>query len=320
MKRNLRSGGRRSGGLSLSVFRREPSSTTSISPRWRCWNAPALFVGRTTSSLDIFADGGCARGSRRAHRADPGSSCGLRSISAPARPRSILCGRDPAERPRTWRAGRVCLQQLRRGHHASSTPRTGAIASPLLEDVRQGRPPGRLRCPTWTRTSLPWVPRTSPPRPRPHKRARPSSTPRSRRHGSDDRLGIGAHAIFQMCGRRGGRRGRVRARPIVGGGVCPVSPLQLPRDATEVIIEVLALGLPDTILGDGHGGRFLAGHAGRNAGHAQRRGARRHHAGPAHGGGSPVIYGARRPPWTSDSRRPASAPRLSPSSAPPPRR
>ena len=40
----------------------------------------------------------------------------------------------------------------------------------------------------------------------------------------------------------------LRERPIVGFGVCPVSPLKLPRDATEVIIATARLGLPDTIL------------------------------------------------------------------------
>jgi len=40
----------------------------------------------------------------------------------------------------------------------------------------------------------------------------------------------------------------LRERPVVGFGVCPVSPLQLPRDATEVIVECARLGLPDTIL------------------------------------------------------------------------
>jgi trimethylamine--corrinoid protein Co-methyltransferase len=40
----------------------------------------------------------------------------------------------------------------------------------------------------------------------------------------------------------------LRERPIVGFGVCPVSPLKLPRDATEVIVECARLGLPDTIL------------------------------------------------------------------------
>ena len=40
----------------------------------------------------------------------------------------------------------------------------------------------------------------------------------------------------------------LREIPIVSFGTCPVSPLKLPRDATEVIIESARLGLPDTSL------------------------------------------------------------------------
>jgi len=40
----------------------------------------------------------------------------------------------------------------------------------------------------------------------------------------------------------------LRERQTVTFGICPVSPLQLPRDATEVIIECARLGLSDTIL------------------------------------------------------------------------
>ena len=40
----------------------------------------------------------------------------------------------------------------------------------------------------------------------------------------------------------------LREDPIVSFGVCPVSPLKLPRDATEVIIESARLGLPDCVL------------------------------------------------------------------------
>jgi trimethylamine---corrinoid protein Co-methyltransferase len=40
----------------------------------------------------------------------------------------------------------------------------------------------------------------------------------------------------------------LRERPIVAHGVCPVSPLKLPRDATEVVIECARFGIPDTIL------------------------------------------------------------------------
>jgi trimethylamine--corrinoid protein Co-methyltransferase len=40
----------------------------------------------------------------------------------------------------------------------------------------------------------------------------------------------------------------LREHHVVDFGVCPVSPLKLPRDATEVIIECARLGLSDTIL------------------------------------------------------------------------
>jgi trimethylamine--corrinoid protein Co-methyltransferase len=40
----------------------------------------------------------------------------------------------------------------------------------------------------------------------------------------------------------------LRSDPVVGFGTCPVSPLKLPRDATEVIVECARLGLPDCIL------------------------------------------------------------------------
>lgn len=40
----------------------------------------------------------------------------------------------------------------------------------------------------------------------------------------------------------------LRERQTVSFGICPVSPLQLPREATEVIIECARLGLSDTIL------------------------------------------------------------------------
>jgi len=40
----------------------------------------------------------------------------------------------------------------------------------------------------------------------------------------------------------------LRDDPVVSFGTCPVSPLKLPRDATEVIVECSRLGLPDCIL------------------------------------------------------------------------
>jgi trimethylamine--corrinoid protein Co-methyltransferase len=60
--------------------------------------------------------------------------------------------------------------------------------------------------------------------------------------------GMECKAILRMCAEVVGGADELRARPIVYGGVCPVSPLKLPKDATEVIIECSRWGIPDNIL------------------------------------------------------------------------
>jgi trimethylamine--corrinoid protein Co-methyltransferase len=60
--------------------------------------------------------------------------------------------------------------------------------------------------------------------------------------------GMECRAIYRMCAEVVGGEDALRERPIVYGGVCPVSPLKLPKDATEVIIESSRWGIPDNIL------------------------------------------------------------------------
>jgi trimethylamine--corrinoid protein Co-methyltransferase len=55
-------------------------------------------------------------------------------------------------------------------------------------------------------------------------------------------------AIYRMCAAVAGGEDALRERPIVYGGVCPVSPLKLPKEVTDVIIETARWGLPDNIL------------------------------------------------------------------------
>jgi len=55
-------------------------------------------------------------------------------------------------------------------------------------------------------------------------------------------------AIFEMAAEIVGGADELRRRPILYSGVCPVSPLKLPRDATEVIIESSRWWIPDNIL------------------------------------------------------------------------
>ena len=67
-------------------------------------------------------------------------------------------------------------------------------------------------------------------------------------------IGIGplsrveSQAIFRMCAEVVGGEDELRARPIVYNGVCPVSPLKLPHEVTEVIIETARWGLPCNVL------------------------------------------------------------------------
>ena len=65
-------------------------------------------------------------------------------------------------------------------------------------------------------------------------------------------IGIGplsrmeSRAIFEMCAEVVGGADELRERPIVYNGVCPVSPLKLPHEVTEVIIETARWGLRAT--------------------------------------------------------------------------
>ena len=57
-----------------------------------------------------------------------------------------------------------------------------------------------------------------------------------------------ARAIIEMAGLITGGKHELRSRPIIFLGVCPVSPLKLPKDATEVILECARWGIPNNIL------------------------------------------------------------------------
>jgi trimethylamine--corrinoid protein Co-methyltransferase len=59
---------------------------------------------------------------------------------------------------------------------------------------------------------------------------------------------IETRAIFRMAAEIVGGEDELRRRPIVYNGVCPVSPLKLPHEATEVIIETARWRIPNNIL------------------------------------------------------------------------
>ena len=60
--------------------------------------------------------------------------------------------------------------------------------------------------------------------------------------------GLGMRRIIQMGAIIAGGEEKLRERPFFCGGGCPVSPLQLSREISEVIIEVSRAGIPCMVL------------------------------------------------------------------------
>ncbi len=181
-------------------------------------------------------------------------------------------------------AGPGRLHQLQRGHRASSTWRPASTATRTQAGRRATSPGSTTTSSEMDTHEIAVGARDVPPRDRRRAQHRGAAAQHHQAHRHRAALRAwSASAIFRMCAEVVGGADELRARPIVYGGVCPVSPLKLPRDVTEVIIECARWGIPDNILSMAMAGGSSAGHPGRHPGHAQRRGARRHHAGAARG-------------------------------------
>ena len=241
MKRNLSAGGRRSGGLSLSVFTEAELDDIHLATL-EVLERTGVFV-EDEEPLDIFADGGCAVDRAARIVRIPGHLVEESIRSCP--PKVYLCGRDPAN-DLVLEGGRVCFSNFDEGIMLID-PRTGAYREPLLEDVRQvarlvdalpnmdtyESAVGAVDVPAQTASLYKWEAAV-------HNTSKPV--------GTEATTAWDVRKLVQMAAVVAGGEDELRRRPIIGFGVCPVSPLQLPRDATEVIIEAARAWLPDTIL------------------------------------------------------------------------
>jgi trimethylamine---corrinoid protein Co-methyltransferase len=193
--------------------------------------------------LDLFVDGGCAVDREtRVVRIPPG----VVDEALRACPPSVkLCGRDPAN-DLVLEAGRVHFSNFDEGIMLVD-PRSGEYRTPVLADVREvARLVDALDCidayesavgaadvPAATASLRKWEAAA-------HETTKPV--------GSEATCAADVRAIVAMARVLAGGDDELRRRPLVGFGVCPVSPLQLPQDATEVIIESARAGMSDTIL------------------------------------------------------------------------
>ncbi len=260
MKRNLHAGNPRSGGLSLNVFTEAEMddihfATLEVLERTGVWV-------EDDDALDVFADGGCRvdRETRRVKFPPHVVEEAIRST-----PASLVRGaRDPKHRL-VLEPGRVSFCNFDEGIMVNDL-RSGEHREPVLQDVAEI---ARLV------DALDHIDMYEPagsPTDRPQETAVLHGTEAALHNttkpvGTESTSAWEVRKVLEMGAAVVGGMDELRENPIVGFGVCPVSPLKLPRDATEL---------------DGDVRRLLAGHARGHLRPAQRRGPRRHHAGPAH--------------------------------------
>ncbi len=241
MKRSPHAGRARSGGLSLNVFTPDEIDDIHLATL-EVLERTGVFV-EDDEPLDIFADGGCrVDRETRVVRIPPH----VVAESLAACPHSLLyCGRTP-DRDFIVEPGRVTFTNFDEGIKYID-PYTGEYRDPTIADVANiARLVDALSEIDGYESAV---------------GATDVPTETYALHGLETALlnttkPVGCEAIDKWEARKciglaaivAGGEDKLRERPLLGLGVCPVSPLKLPRDATEVIIECSRAGLPDTIL------------------------------------------------------------------------
>ncbi len=241
MKRNLHAGRPSSGGLSLKVFTEAELDDIHLGSL-EVLERTGMWV-EADDALDIYSDGGCLvdRETRMVRIPPYLVEDALRSCP----PKSYLCGRDP-EQDIVLEGGRVYVSNFDEGIMLVDT-RTGEYRHPVLQDVHEAARlvdalsdidtyesavhPGDV--PEATASLHKWeaaILNTGKP------------------VGTEATSAYDCRKLIEMATVVAGGEDAFRHRPLIGFGVCPVSPLKLPRDASEVIIESARAWCPDTIL------------------------------------------------------------------------
>ncbi len=241
MKRSLQAGRPGSWGLSLGVLSEADIDDIHL--------ATLEVLERTGVSveddepLDLFADGGCRvdRETRTVRIPPHVLDDAVRSCPSTV----YLCGRDPAN-DLVLEGGRVYFSNFDEGIMLVD-PRSGEYRKPGIGDVREvARLVDALDCidayesavgaedvPAATASLHKWEAAI-------HQTTKPV--------GTEATTAEDVRAIVAMARELAGGEEELRRRPLVGFGVCPVSPLQLPGDATEVIIEAARSGMSNTVV------------------------------------------------------------------------
>jgi trimethylamine---corrinoid protein Co-methyltransferase len=241
VKRSQHAGRRRSGGLSLSVFTDDELddlhlATLEVLERTGVWV-------ELDGALDVFADGGC-RVDRETHTVRIPPHVVEESV-ARAPSSWVLCGREPAN-DIVLESSRVGFANFGEGLTVVD-PFSGELRDSTKRDLRDAArlvdalddidcfevalgcgdvPVESATIHNYEATLL--------------NCTKPSCT------GPQD--GYATRAYIEMAAAAVGGADELRRRPILMLGTCPVSPLKLPREFCEIVLEASRAGMPVEVL------------------------------------------------------------------------
>ncbi len=241
MKRNLQAGRLSSGGLSLNVFTDAELEDIHFATL-EVLECTGVFV-EDDEAIDIFKDGGCRVDRETRVVRIPPHVVEDAIRSAPSR--YTLYGRDPMN-DFVVEPGRVGFTNFSEGIRVVDVE-TGELRDSTKKDVADI---ARLNdyLSEFDTHEIAVGAKDAPPQTAAVHNTEQQLLNTTKPIGIGPLSGLEARAIYRMCAEVVGGEDELRERPIVYGGVCPVSPLKLTRDATEVIIESARWWIPDNIL------------------------------------------------------------------------
>jgi trimethylamine--corrinoid protein Co-methyltransferase len=241
VKRNLSVGRPRSGGLHVSVFTESELEEIHFSSL-EVLERAGVFV-EDDEALDIFSDGGCVVDRETRTVRIPPHVVEDAIASAPSR--YTLYGRIP-ENDFVMEPGRVAFTNFSEGIRVVDLE-TGECRDSTRADVGDI---ARLNdyLSEFDTHEIAVGAKDVPPETAAVHNTEVQLLNTTKPIGVGPLSGVETRAIFEMAAEVVGGADELRGRPILYSGVCPVSPLKLPRDATEVIIESSRWWIPDNIL------------------------------------------------------------------------
>jgi trimethylamine--corrinoid protein Co-methyltransferase len=241
VKRNLHAGGSRRRGLSVNVFTETELDEIHLASL-EVLERTGVFV-EDDEALDIFKDGGCAVDRDKRIVRIPPTIVEDAITSSPST--YVLYGRDP-KNDFLMAPGRVAFTNFSEGIRVIDVE-TGEYRDSTKKDVADI---SRLNdyLSEFDTHEIAVGAKDAPPETAAVHNTEQQLLNTTKPLGIGPLSGLECRAIYRMCAEVVGGEDELRARPIVYGGVCPVSPLKLPRDATEVIIESARWWIPNNIL------------------------------------------------------------------------